>query len=184
MNLVLLGTSGTGKSACGNTILKNNRFTSRVSSKPVTTECQMVEKQINGINVRVIDTPDIFDDDIKSYVKKENVKRCKQLCEPGPCVYLLVMHVSRFTDGERDILTKLEQAFGSRVKEQTIILFTRGDDLFRAGMSLGCFLDKCEPNLKKIVDKCDRRCVLFENSSSHSDQVEMLMAQVKSMLEQ
>ncbi|XP_072234463.1 uncharacterized protein [Leuresthes tenuis] len=184
VNLVLLGMAGTGKSACGNTILSDKYFTSRVSSKPVTTECQMVVKQINGINVRVIDTPDIFDDDIKSSVKKENVKRCKQLCESGPCVYLLVMHVSRFTDGERDILTKLEQAFGSRVKEQTIILFTRGDELLRAGMSLESFLDKCEPNLKDIVDECDRRCVLFENSSSRSDQVETLMAQVKSMLEQ
>ncbi|KAM4534154.1 GTPase IMAP family member 1-like isoform 2-T2 [Odontesthes bonariensis] len=184
VNLVLLGMAGTGKSACGNTILMDNRFTSRVSSKPVTTECQMAEKQINGINVRVIDTPDIFDDDIESSVKKENVKKCKQLCESGPCVYLLVMHVSRFTDGERDILTKLERAFGSRVKEQTIIVFTRGDDLHRAGMSLESFLGTCDPNLKNIVDKCGRRCVLFENSSSHSGQVEKLMARVLSMLEQ
>ncbi|KAM4534325.1 uncharacterized protein PAE49_022581 isoform 2-T2 [Odontesthes bonariensis] len=184
VNLVLLGMAGTGKSACGNTILMDNRFTSRVSSKPVTTECQMAEKQINGINVRVIDTPDIFDDDIESSVKKENVKKCKQLCESGPCVYLLVMHVSRFTEGKRDILTKLERAFGSRVKEQTIIVFTRGDDLHRAGMSLESFLGTFPPNLKNIVDKCGRRCVLFENSSSHSGQVDMLMAQVKSMLKQ
>ncbi|KAM4534102.1 uncharacterized protein PAE49_022415 isoform 2-T2 [Odontesthes bonariensis] len=181
VNLVLLGMAGTGKSACGNTILMDNYFTSRVSSKPVTTECQMVEKQINGINVRVIDTPDIFDDDIESSVKKENVKKCKQLCESGPCVYLLVMHVSRFTEGKRDILTKLERAFGSRVKEQTIIVFTRGDDLHRAGMSLESFLGTCDLNLKNIVDKCGRRCVLFENSSSHSDQVDMLMAQVEEL---
>ncbi|KAM4534091.1 uncharacterized protein PAE49_022402 [Odontesthes bonariensis] len=184
VNLVLQGMAGTGKSACGNTILRSKCFTSRVSSKSVTTECQMAEKQINGINVRVIDTPDIFGDDIESSVKKENVKKCKQLCESGPCVYLLVMHVSRFTDGERDILTKLEQVFGSGVKEQTIIVFTRGDDLHRAGMSLESFLGACDPNLKNIVDKCGRRCVLFENSSSHSDQVEKLMAQVKRILKQ
>lgn len=181
VNLVLLGMAGTGKSASGNTILGKKQFTSRTSSNPTTTECQVAETEIDGTRVRVIDTPDIFDDEIKSSVKNKHVRKCKQLCQSGPCVYLLVIHVSRFTDGERDILKKLETAFGNNVQEQTVILFTRGDDLQRAKMSLKNFLSACQTDLREIIKKCGNRCVVFENSGSDSGQVEKLMQTVDSL---
>ncbi|XP_039646707.1 LOW QUALITY PROTEIN: GTPase IMAP family member 7-like [Perca fluviatilis] len=183
VNLVLLGMTGTGKSASGNTILGKKEFISRVRSNLVTTECQEAETVINGRHVRVIDTPDIFDDEMKSSIK-EHVGNCKDLSQSGPCVYLLVMHVSRFTDGERDTLEMLETAFGSKVREQTVILFTRGKDLEQGEMSFKSFLDQCQPDLKTIVEKCRGRCVVFENhaSASGSDQVEKLMQIVDGML--
>ncbi|KAK2859823.1 hypothetical protein Q5P01_004443 [Channa striata] len=91
VNLVLLGLAGTGKSASGNTILGQKLFQSNLSSQPVTTECQMGETQINGTCVRVIDTPDIFDDDMHQSLKDQHVAKCKLLCQAEPCVYLLVM---------------------------------------------------------------------------------------------
>ncbi|KAM9337135.1 GTPase IMAP family member 7-like [Symphorus nematophorus] len=184
VNLVLLGLYGAGKSACGNTILGEKTFVSTASSKPITTECQAAETEIEGRRFRVIDTPDIFDNDIKSSVKDEHVTKCKQLCQSGPCVYLLVMQVSRFTDGERDILTKLEKAFGSKAHEQTVVLLTRGDDLQREDISLEEFLGSCQPDLKKVVEKCGNRCVVFENRPSDSPQVEELMKTVDKMLEE
>ncbi|XP_005948663.1 immune-associated nucleotide-binding protein 9 isoform X2 [Haplochromis burtoni] len=182
VNLVLLGLAGTGKSASGNTILGEKHFVSKPSSNPVTTECQVAETDINSVHVRVIDTPDMFDDDTEPSVRDKHVKRCKELCESELCVYVLVMHVSRFTDGERDILEKLENTFGTKVKEQTVILFTRGDDLEEAEMTLEGFLHSCQPGLKEIIEKCDNRCVVFENRSSSSDQVEKLMNTVSVVL--
>nr|XP_033494464.1 GTPase IMAP family member 8-like [Epinephelus lanceolatus] len=184
VNLVLLGMAGTGKSASGNTILGKKAFTSRTSSNQVTTKCQEAETRIGSRHFRVIDTPDIFDDDIESSVKDKHVRECKELCKEEPCVYLLVMHVSRFTDGERDILKKLEKAFGKKVQEQTVILFTRGEDLKRAKMTFEEFLESCQPDLKKIIEKCGRRCVLFENSNSRSPQVEELMKTVSRMFKE
>ncbi|XP_024659575.2 uncharacterized protein LOC112435355 [Maylandia zebra] len=183
VNLVLLGMSGTGKSASGNTILGKPVFFSRPSSQPVTKDCEIAETEINGKHVRVIDTPDMFDDDIEEPVKNKYLKQCKELCESHPRVYVLVMHISRFTDGERNILKKLEKAFGRNVKEQTIILFTKSDDLHRSGKMLTDFLHSCQPDLKEMIQQLGNRCVLFENNRSGSAQVEKLLDTVIMVLE-
>ncbi|XP_042255721.1 GTPase IMAP family member 7-like [Thunnus maccoyii] len=182
VNLVLLGMSGTGKSASGNTILRKKQFLSRASSVPVTTECQEAETEINGARVCVIDTPDIFNDEIKSSVTNQHVTKCKQLLQSEPCMFLLVLHICRFTDGERDILRKFEEAFGIRAKEQKVILFTRGEDLQHADMNLEDFLQDCNTELENIVEHCGGRCVVFENKAPRQHQVTELMQTVNTML--
>ncbi|XP_053198771.1 GTPase IMAP family member 8-like [Scomber japonicus] len=191
VNLVLLGMSGTGKSATGNTILgktilEKTKFLSEASSMPVTTECQAAETEINGTRVRVIDTPDMFDDEMNSSVRNHHVTQCRQLCQSDPCVYLLVIQVGRFTDGERGILKKVEAAFDLKAEKQKnkkiIILFTCGENLQRKKMSLQVFLQKCHPALSEIVEQCDRRCVVFENKTSRQHQVTELMQTVNRML--
>lgn len=103
---------------------------SKSNSKSNTTECQAVETDISSTHVRVIDTPaDIFDDEIDKTVRNKHVAKCKELCQSEHCVYLIVIELSRFTDGETKILTMLEDAFGRGARKQTIILFTRGENL-------------------------------------------------------
>lgn len=159
---------------------------SKSNSESNTTECQVAETEINSTHVRVIDTPaDIFDDEINKSLRNKHVAKCKELCQSEPCVYLLVIELGRFTDGETHILTKLEDAFGRGARKQTIILFSRGENLRHDDTDMKEFLSDCHSHLKELIEECGERFVVFENKenkASYPHQVEELMQTVEKML--
>lgn len=79
VNIVLLGQTCTGKNASGSTILGKQIFQSETSFVPVTRECQVEEKQMSGTEVRVIDTPVFYDEDVDESVREEQINFCKDL---------------------------------------------------------------------------------------------------------
>ncbi|KAL6097312.1 gimap8 [Pungitius sinensis] len=177
-NIVLLGLSGTGKSASANTILtalgtKNkskNLFKSEANSVMTTTRCEVkyVTKSSRE-RVRLVDTPDFLDDLLED--AQAQVDECKKYCQRERCVVLLVLQLGRFTERERDILPKLEEKLGWKIREKTILLLTHGEELKG---SLDDYMT-AQAGLQDLVKQCGGRYHLFNNNSKKNEQVRKLI---------
>lgn len=180
-NIVLLGLTGTGKSASANTILaagtpqldSSQLFISESSSLPVTTRCAAKSTGLYGSKVRVVDTPDFFHDQIQG--GEAQIEVCKRYCNPRCCMVLLVLQLSRFTDQEEGIVQRLEQKLGWLIRNNTFVLLTHGEDL--KGIDSDHFV-KGNARLWEIIEMCSGRYHVFKNASKNTKQVRRLMKKI------
>ncbi|XP_045556099.1 GTPase IMAP family member 8 isoform X2 [Salmo salar] len=174
LNIVLLGQAGAGKSASGNTIMEGNPvFKSYRSSVPVTNKYQAEQRQMSGTDVRVIDTPDFFYHNVDTQSDAHFTKCKDYLSDEYVC--LLVIKIGRFTKGKREILNQLEDAFDSKIREKTIVLFTHGEDL--KNMNIEMFIQS-DHHLEQIVELCGNRYHVFRNTDPDGHQVMELMEKI------
>ncbi|XP_060768709.1 uncharacterized protein LOC132875724 [Neoarius graeffei] len=182
LRLVLLGRTGSDKTAALNIILGREERNQADAASLSTQQSESTQGEVAGRRVIVVDMPDWFSSELSLEELRQNVEHCVHLSASGPLVFLLVIPAKHLEDTgvhkeQEETISELKDIFGNRLWGNIMILFIVHDELQKSN------IEECIQTgnwaFHRLVEKCGKRshCLNImerENGSQVSELLEKI----------
>ncbi|XP_059145704.1 uncharacterized protein LOC131932816 [Physella acuta] len=184
VELLLVGKTGHGISATGNSIARRKVFSTSSGFRAEVSKVQELWTELNGYTVHVVDMPGFREAALDGDLNSRNMAEAASKFPNGfHAVGIVLKYGERFTD---EFICMMKRVFGeSLVKQYGMIIITHGDcfDLNQEDDEVENFSDwvsRQEGSLKRLLIECSYRCILFRNRTKDEKEKH---AQVITLLE-
>ncbi|XP_070201255.1 GTPase IMAP family member 8-like isoform X2 [Littorina saxatilis] len=160
--ILIIGKTGNGRSTLGNLLLGTEQFVVATGMSAATTQVQTGRRAAReGTALKVVDTPDLIDQEMSEADMRFQVKQWKTETLSNPDVIMVAVRCDgRYTSEEFKLYQKIKELWGdaSQFCQKLIVAFTFGETLDEDIQEV---LKDVGPEIRRVLEDAGNRFVVF-----------------------